>query len=362
MNPLAAQAVVVRAPGGPAVVEEIVVDPPGPGEVLVHVLATGVCHTDLHAKLGHFGREYPMLLGHEATGVVEAVGPGVTRPAIGDKVVLTWRAPCGACGFCVSGRPVRCAKPATAGPRMRTRDGLTLGRVLGLGTFTTRTVVAASQAIPIPADLASEPTSLVGCAVATGVGAVLFAAGVPPGASVAVFGCGAVGASVILGARLAQARRIVAVDVVEGRLAAAARLGATDRVLSGPGLDAARAVRDLTGGGVAFAFEAVGIPETLSAALSSCELGGTCVLIGVPAPGATLSYPMAKLFYSRLRLITTFGGDALPARDFPLLCDFYRSGRLPLDDLVTAKMTLGDVEEAFAMMARGEGLRSVLVL
>jgi S-(hydroxymethyl)mycothiol dehydrogenase len=359
MEPRAAQAVVVHQPGAAPALEEILLDPPGPGEVLVRVVATGVCHTDLHAQRGQFTPDFPILLGHEASGIVEAVGPGVTRPAVGESVVLTWRAPCGECRACVAGRPVRCVKPAVAGPRMRTRGGQPLARVLGLGTFATHTVVHAAQAIPVAADLAPEATCLLGCGVATGVGAVLFAARMPPGATAAVIGCGAVGASVIMGARLAHAARIVAVDLSPARLEAARHLGATDAVLAGAG-DTAKEIRKLTGGGVAWAYEAVGAPETLAMALGACEQGGTCVLIGVPVPGAELRYPMAKLFYSRLTLLTTFGGDALPARDFPLLADWYRRGDLPLDALVTARGGLGDVAEAFAAMTRGEGLRTVL--
>lgn len=363
MNSLTAQAVVVRSAGAPALVEEIVVDPPGPGEVRVRVLAAGVCHTDLHAKLGHFAPEFPYLLGHEAAGIVEAQGPGVTRPEVGETVVLTWRAPCGACRFCMTGRPVHCAKPAVAAPRMRTRDGLSLGRVLGVGSFSTYTVVAAGQAVPIASDLAPESTCLIGCCVATGVGAPLFAAHVPHGATIAVFGCGAVGISVIMGARLAQAGRILAVDLSASRLEAARRFGATDVFLAGPGQpDAAKSIRERTGGGVAFAFEAVGIPETLAQAVAATELGGTAILIGVPAPGAVFTYPMTKLFYSRSSILTTFGGDALPARDFPLFAEWYRAGRLNLDGLVSKRIGLGDVEAAFDAMTRGEGLRQVIAM
>jgi S-(hydroxymethyl)mycothiol dehydrogenase len=360
MHARTAQAVVVRAPGAPAGVEEIAVDPPGEGEVTVRITATGVCHTDLHAKMGQFTREFPMVLGHEATGVVETVGPGVTRPQTGETVVLTWRAPGGECRFCVAGAPVRCARPAVAGPRMRTRDGQPLARVLGLGTFATRTVVAAAQAIPIGRDLDPAAAALIGCAVVTGVGAALWSAKLPPGATVAVHGCGAVGASVIMGAHMAQATRIFAIDLSAPRLEAARRLGATDAILARPGMDAAKAVRDRSGGGVGYAFDAVGLPETLTQTLASCELGGTAVLIGIPPLEKTINYPMARFFYSRLNLLTTFGGDALPARDFPLLAEWFRRGAMRLDELVTSRGTLDDVEQAFAMMSRGEGLRTVL--
>jgi S-(hydroxymethyl)mycothiol dehydrogenase len=359
MDAIRASAVIVRSAGAPAAVEEIIIDPPGPGEVLIQIAASGICHTDLHAKLGAFGREFPYLLGHEATGVVVTQGPGVTRPSVGETVVVTWRAPCGSCRFCTTGRPVRCERPQVAAPRMRTTDGQTLGRVLGVGSFATHTVVAAAQAVPIPAELAAHATCLIGCCVATGVGAVLWCARPQPGAVVAVFGCGAVGASVIMGARLAQARRIIAVDLAAGRLEAARGFGATDVVVGGP--DAVKAVRGLSGGGVELAFEAVGLPETLAQALGAVEVGGTAVLIGVPVPGATLSYPMVKLFHGRQQLLTTWGGDALPARDFPLLAEWYRRGALDLDGLVSKRVGLGDVEAAFADMQRGEGLRQVIV-
>ncbi len=362
MQAISARAVVVREARAPAAVEEIVVDPPGPGEVRLRVLATGVCHTDLHAKLGNFGTEFPYLLGHEATGVVEEVGAGVVRPGIGDVVVLTWRAPCGVCRFCQTGRPVRCAWPAVAGQRLRTKDGAALGRVLGVGSFATHTVVAAGQAIPVAPDLDPRATCLIGCCVATGVGAAVLAARMPPGATCAVFGCGAVGLSVIQGARILGATRIFAVDVTPSRLEAARRMGATDAVLSGPGQpDAAKVIRERSDGGVAYAFEAVGLPATLAQAMAATELGGTAVLIGVPVPGSSLTYPMVKLFYGRTQVLTTFGGDALPARDFPLFFDWYRRGTLPLDELVTARAPLSSVNEAFAAMQRGAGLRTVLV-
>jgi S-(hydroxymethyl)mycothiol dehydrogenase len=356
---LTARGVVVRAPGEPARVEEIVLDPPGPGEVLVKVLATGVCHTDLHAKAGHFGRKFPYLLGHEATGVIEAVGEGVTRPKVGDTVMLNWRAPCYACRFCEAGRLSHCERVVTAGERMRTQDGAALGRVLGLGTFTTHTVVAAAQAVLVDPALPAEATCLIGCGVVTGVGAALYSAKVAPGETVAVFGCGAVGVSVVQGARLARASRIVAVDRVAQKLAMAKTLGATD-VVDASAVDPVKAIRELCGG-VDHAFEAVGLPQTLEQALASCRLAGTCTLIGVPQPTAKATIPMAPFFYGRQTLRATFYGDCVAARDFPLLAAWYRSGDLKLDELVSARIGLDDVEEAFAAMERGEVMRSVIV-
>jgi S-(hydroxymethyl)mycothiol dehydrogenase len=353
-----ARAVIVRTPGAPAEVEEIVLDPPGPGEVLVRIVATGVCHTDLTAQRGQFTREFPLVLGHEAAGVVEAVGDGVIRPRVGDSVVMTWRAPCGACDHCLAGRPVYCAKPAVSGPRMKTKDGALLGRVLGLGTFASHVVVAAAQAVPVPADLKPEATCLIGCAVATGVGAALFAARVEPGASVAVFGCGAVGLSVIQGARLCHAGRIIAVDVAADKLETARHFGATDAV-DGRAGDPAKRIRELCGG-VRYAFEAVGIPAALEQAVASLELGGTCVLIGVPVPGMSFSLPMNRFFFGRATLTTTFGGDALPARDFPRFCAWYRSGALDLDGLVTRVAPLEEAGAALGALERGEAIRTIL--
>ena len=352
--------VVVREPGARAEVEEILVSPPQAGEVLVRVLASGVCHTDLHAKMGHFGRSFPYLLGHEASGVIEAVGEGVTRPKIGDTVMLSWRAPCGRCDFCDAGRPAFCKRPVVAGERLHTGDGAALGRVLGLGTFCSHTVVAAEQAIVCDAQLDPKATCLIGCGVVTGVGAVLFAADVQAGQSVAVFGCGAVGVSVVQGAKLARAGRIIAVDKVAQKLQWARQLGATDTVDVATG-DPVAQIKELCGG-VDHAFEAIGLPDTLAQAVASCRLAGSCTLIGVPHPKAQVTLPMAKLFYGRITLRSTFYGDCLPSRDFPLLADWYRRGDLDLDALVTTTIGIDDVEKAFAAMERGETIRSVITL
>lgn len=360
MSDITAKGVIVREPGGPARVEDMKIEPPGPGEVLVRIIATGVCHTDLHAKLGHFGRKFPYLLGHEATGVIERIGEGVARPAVGDTVMLNWRAPCGACRFCDGGRASHCERPLVAAPRMRTHDGLELGRVLGLGTFCTHTVVAASQAIAVDPALRPEATCLIGCGVVTGVGAALFSAQVEAGQTVAVYGCGAVGMSVILGAKLARASRIIAVDRVAQKLTWAKELGATDVVDASAG-DPVDAIKQLTGG-VDHAFEAVGLAATLEQAMASCRLAGTCTLIGVPNPKAEATVRLAPFFYKRLTLRSTFYGDCLPSRDFPRVAEWYRRGDLDLDKLVTAKISLDDVEDAFAAMKRGEVLRSVIIV
>jgi len=359
-----ARAVVVRSAGAAARLEDVVLDPPGPGEVRLRILATGVCHTDLHARLGNFGAEFPYYLGHEATGVVEELGPGVTAPRVGETVIVNWRAACGECRFCTAGRAAFCARPLVAAAgRMKTADGLTLGRVLGVGSFGTHTIVHARQCVPVAADLPPEATCLIGCGVVTGVGAVLYAAAVRAGATVAVFGCGAVGISVIQGALLAGASRIIAVDIAPRKLEWARQFGATDAVDAREG-DPSKKIRELTGTGVDYAFEAIGLPETLNQALWSCDLGGTCVMIGVPVPGAKVSFPGTKFFYSRATLRATFYGDCLATRDFPLLAGWYRDGRLNLDDLVTARVGLGDAEVAgaFEAMERGEALRTVILV
>ena len=361
MSALTARAVVARRAGEPVRVETIALDPPGPGELVVRVIASGVCHTDLHAKLGNFGTKFPYLLGHEATGVVEALGEGVTAPPVGTTVVLTWRAPCGRCRSCAAGLPQFCVQALTAEPRMRTADGETLGRVLGLGTFATRTVVAAAQAIPVAADLAPEATSLLGCAVGTGVGAVLNAAAVGRGSAVAVFGCGAIGMSVIQGARLAGAGRIVAIDRVARKLEWARAFGATDGV-DAEATDPVARIRELTGTGVAYAFECVGLPRTVQQAMASCDSGGLCVMIGVPAPTAEIPLELARFFYARGHLKATHYGDCLPSRDIPRMAEWYRNGQLDLDRLVSARISLDDVEAAFGAMERGEVLRSVIVM
>lgn len=351
-------AIVVPSPGDAPRVETIAVAPPSEGEVRVRVLASGVCHTDLHAQRGHFGRDFPYLLGHEATGEIEALGEGVERLSVGDRVMLNWRAPCGRCAFCREGRLSHCKRPLVAGERLRRENGDALGRVLGLGTFATHTVVSAGQCVPVASDLSAEATCLIGCGVVTGVGAAMFAAKVGAGQTVAVYGCGAVGLSVVQGAKLSRASRIIAVDKVARKLEWARQLGATDVVDASAG-DPVAAIKELCGG-VDHAFEAVGIPETLAQAVGSCALAGSCTLIGVPHPKAEVTLPMATLFYKRLTVRSTFYGDCVPARDFPLLAEWYRRRELDLDAFVTERIRLEDVPEAFAKMERGETIRSVI--
>jgi S-(hydroxymethyl)mycothiol dehydrogenase len=340
--------------------EEMLIDPPGPGEVLVRVLASGVCHTDLHIVHGLVPEGFPFLLGHEGAGIVEAVGPGVESPREGDHVMLAWRAPCGRCRFCLIGQPHLCAASLNAQKRMRTTDGQVLNPVLGIGTFCTHTVVAAAQAITAPADLSPEKLCLIGCGVATGVCAALNSANVRRGSTVAVFGCGAVGNNIIQGARIANARMIIGVDIEPRKLEWARQFGATHVVNAREGDPVAR-IKDLTGGyGVDYSFEAVGLPETFLQALFSRDLAGTHVQIGVFARDATAQLPLARFFDLGGTIHVGWYGDTLPTRDFPMLADWYRQGILMLDELVTETIGLGDVENAFTRMQRGETLRSVI--
>src|SRR3954471_5207516 len=273
--PITARGAIARTPGAPAAIEEFTIDDPGPNEVLVRILASGVCHTDLGVKSGTYGTDgFPFLLGHEGAGVIQAVGPGVTEHKPGDHVILAWRAPCGRCRFCRAGKPNFCCASLNAEKRMRTQDGQLLNQVLGIGTFCTHTLVHANQAIPYDSALPAAQMSLIGCGVMTGVGAALYAADVQPGTSAAVFGCGGVGDSVIAGAKLAGATTIIAVDLDPRKLEWARGFGATHTVNPNDG-DAVAKIKEITGGnGVNASFEAVGKPQTIETALWCRDLAG----------------------------------------------------------------------------------------
>jgi S-(hydroxymethyl)mycothiol dehydrogenase len=349
-------------PGEPVSIEEFTIDDPGPNEVLVRILASGVCHTDLGVKSGTYGTDgFPFLLGHEGAGVIEAVGPGVTKHRPGDHVILAWRAPCGECRFCRVGRPNFCSASLNAEKRMRTRDGVLLNPVLGIGTFCTHTLVHADQAVAYDPALPAPQMSLIGCGVMTGIGAALYAAGVNPGASVAVFGCGGVGDSVISGAKIAGATKIIAVDVDSRKLEWAREFGATHTVNPREG-DPVAKIKELTGGnGVNYSFEAVGIAETWEQALWCRDLAGICIIIGVPGPGKQLTLDLQRFFDLGGRLGVSWYGDCLPTRDFPMLAEWYRQGQLNLDKIVSRTISLEETEEAFEAMKRGETLRSVIL-
>lgn len=360
--PTEAQGIIARSAGKVPALESFSIDDPRPGEVLVQVQASGVCHTDLMYLDGLVGDDFPYLLGHEGAGIVEAVGPGVQSPTVGDYVILAWRAPCGRCRFCALGAPNLCADSLNAQPRMRTHDGLMLTPALGIGTFCTHTVVAAEQAVAVPPSVPPAQACLIGCGVMTGVGAAFYAANVRRGSTVAVFGCGGVGVSVIQGARLAQARQIIGVDVAQNKLAWAREFGATDTV-DARDSDPVERIHELTGGlGVDYSFESAGLPATLAQALWSRDLAGTCVMIGVHGPDATLELPLQRFFGLGGTFRVSWYGDCLPSRDFPLLCDLYLKGRLMLDEVVTKRITLGDIEQAIDDIHSGQVLRSVIIL
>ncbi len=360
--PLRARGAIARVPGEAVTIEEFTIDDPGPNEVLVRILASGVCHTDLGVKSGTYGTEgFPFLLGHEGAGIIEAVGPGVIQHQVGDPVILAWRAPCGRCRFCRRGQLNLCAASLNAEKRMRTLDGQTLNPVLGIGTFCTHTLVHADQAVAYDPELPAAQMSLIGCGVMTGVGAALYAANVQPGTSVAVFGCGGVGDSVIQGAKLAGATTIIGVDLDPRKLEWAKEFGATHTVNPADGDPVAR-IKELTGGhGVNYSFEAVGLPETWEQALWCRDLAGTCIIIGVVGPGKTLTFDPQRFFDLGGRLGVSWYGDCLPTRDFPLLAEWYRQGQLNLDKLVTRTVSLEETEAAFDAMQRGETLRSIIV-
>ena len=360
--PQQVRAVVSHAVGRPVSVETIVVPDPGPGEAVVAVKACGVCHTDLHYREGGINDEFPFLLGHEAAGVVEAVGDGVTNVAPGDYVVLAWRAPCGTCRSCRRGRPWYCFDSANAAQAMTLADGTKLAPALGIGAFAEKTLVAATQAVKVDPRARPEAAGLIGCGIMAGFGAAANTGHVGRGDTVAVLGCGGVGDAAIAAAALAGARTIIAVDLDDRKLEWAKRFGATHTVNAGAG-DVVEAIRELTeGNGADLVVEAVGRPETYRQAFYARDLAGTLVQVGVPTPEMTVELPLIELFGRGGALKSSWYGDCLPTRDFPALIDLYLSGKLDLDGFVTETIPLDGVEDAFARMQHGDVLRSVVVL
>ena len=360
--PHAVRGVISRAKGQPVTIETILVPDPGPGEALVQVQACGVCHTDLHYREGGINDDFPFLLGHEAAGVVEAVGPDVTEVAPGDYVILNWRAVCGQCRACLRGEPWYCFNTHNATQKMTLEDGTELSPALGIGAFADKTLVAAGQCTKVDAAAPPEVAGLLGCGVMAGIGAAINTGAVTRGDTVAVIGCGGVGDAAIAGSRLAGARTIIAVDVDDRKLAQARELGATHTVNS-RNADPVEAIQGLTGGfGADVVIEAVGRPETYKQAFYARDLAGTVVLVGVPTPEMKLELPLLDVFGRGGALKSSWYGDCLPSRDFPMLIDLYLQGRMPLEKFVSEKIGLGDVEAAFAKMGRGEVLRSVVML
>ena len=360
--PQTVRGVVAKAKGRPVTIEEVVIPDPGPGEAVVAVAACGVCHTDLHYREGAINDEFPFLLGHEAAGTVEAVGEGVTNVAPGDYVVLAWRAPCGTCRSCRRGRPWYCFESANAAQPMTLSDGTALSPALGIGAFVEKTLVAAGQAVKIDPAAPPQAAGLIGCGVMAGFGAAVNTGGVTRGDTVAVIGCGGVGDAAIAASALAGARIVIAVDTDPRKLELAIHFGATHTVNASTE-DVVEAVKALTDGfGADVVVEAVGRPETYRQAFFARDLAGTLVQVGVPDPSMTIELPMIELFGRGGALKSSWYGDCLPTRDFPMMIDLYLKGRLDLDRFVTETIPLSGVEEAFARMERGEVLRSVVVL
>ena len=355
----------VIAPGKdePVRVETIVVPDPGPGEAVVKVQACGVCHTDLHYKQGGISDDFPFLLGHEASGIVESVGEGVTDVAPGDFVILNWRAVCGNCRACLRGRPWYCFNTHNAKQKMTLAStGQELSPALGIGAFADKTLVAAGQCTKVDPAVSPAVAGLLGCGVMAGIGAAINTGNVGRGDTVAVIGCGGVGDAAIAGSRLAGAARIIAVDIDDRKLEKARSMGATHTVNSKSN-DAVEAIRELTGGfGADVVIEAVGHPETYKQAFYARDLAGTVVLVGVPTPEMKLELPLLDVFGRGGSLKSSWYGDCLPSRDFPMLIDLHQQGRLDLGAFVTETIQLDEVEKAFERMHGGDVLRSVVVL
>jgi S-(hydroxymethyl)mycothiol dehydrogenase len=354
--------VVAMAKGEPVSLVTIVVPDPGPGEAVVRVQACGVCHTDLHYREGGINDEFPFLLGHEAAGIVEAVGDDVTSVAPGDFVVLNWRAVCGQCRACTRGRPWYCFATHNATQKMTLVDGTPLTPALGIGAFAEKTLVAAGQCTKVDPAARPEAVGLLGCGVMAGLGSAMLTGEVGTGDSVAVFGCGGVGCAAVAGAGLAGASKVIAVDLDPGKLELARQFGATDLVDASKE-DVVEAVRALTGGnGADVCIEAVGNPKVMEQAFYARDLAGTLVQVGVPTPDMRIDLPMIEFFGRGGQLRPSWYGDCLPSRDFPVMVDLYLQGRLDLDRFVSETIALDGIEEAFHRMERGEVLRSVVTI
>ncbi|MEO6513030.1 MAG: S-(hydroxymethyl)mycothiol dehydrogenase [Nocardioides sp.] len=364
------RAVVARAKGEPVTIEMINVPDPGPGEAVVKIQACGVCHTDLHYREGGINDEFPFLLGHEAAGIVEAVGEGVTDVAPGDFVILNWRAVCGECRACNRGEPQYCFATHNATQKMTLEDGTELSPALGIGAFAEKTLVASGQCTKVDEDARPAAVGLLGCGVMAGLGAAINTGNVGRGSTVAVIGCGGVGMAAIAGSALAGASRIIAVDIDDRKLEQALTMGATHTVNS-KDTDPVAAIRELTPppdgtgheGGADVVIDAVGRPETWKQAFYARDLAGTVVLVGVPTPDMKIpDIPLIDVFGRGGALKSSWYGDCLPSRDFPMLVELYQQGRLDLDAFVSEEIGLGDVEAAFDKMHEGTVLRSVVVL
>src|SRR5687767_5636528 len=361
------KAVVAHGKGQPVTIETINVPDPGPGEAVVKVQACGVCHTDLHYREGGINDDFPFLLGHEAAGVVESVGAGVTGLEVGDFVVLNWRAVCGSCRACQRGEPWYCFATHNASQKMTLADGTELSPALGIGAFAEKTLVAAGQCTKVDPSARAAAVGLLGCGVMAGLGAAINTGSVSRGKSVAVIGCGGVGVAAVAGSALVGASPIIAVDIDARKLETAKRMGATHTVDSSstdPVEEIKRICAEHYDGadGADVVVEAVGRPETWKQAFYARDLAGTVVLVGVPTPDMTLQMPLIDFFSRGGSLKSSWYGDCLPERDFPTLISLYLQGRLPLEKFVSERIGLDGIEDAFHKMHAGEVLRSVVIL
>jgi S-(hydroxymethyl)glutathione dehydrogenase/alcohol dehydrogenase len=372
MAPIAIRAAVLERPGSEPRIEELTLDDPRSGEIRVRMVASGVCHSDLHVRDGEWDRPGPIVMGHEGAGIVEAVGPGVDASSgleVGRLVALAWLVPCGACRSCLAGRIWECPVSPSYTHRMpdgttrarRANDGTDVLTYCAIGTMAEAQVVSAGAAIPMPDRTPPEVAALIGCCVATGVGAVTKTLPVEPGSSVAVIGLGGVGLSAVMGSAVAGAGRIIAVDRVSTKLDLARAVGATDAVLAGddPAATAA-AIREATDGGPDVCVEAIGLPSTVELAIACLPTGGSALLVGMTPLGVRASFEVFPFVDGARRIVGSNYGSAVPSVDFPRYAALHLEGRLPIDRLVTGRIALDDLEPAFERMRRGEGVRSVI--
>ena len=360
--PSTVKGVISRVKNEPVELVDIVIPDPGPNDVVVRIQACGVCHTDLAYREGGINDEYPFLLGHEAAGIVETVGERVTHVEEGDFVVLNWRAVCGECRACKRGEPKYCFDTHNASTPMTLTDGTELSPALGIGAFAEKTLVHEGQCTKVDASEDPAVAGLLGCGVMAGMGAAMNTGEIKRGESVAVIGCGGVGIAAIAGAKLAGASKIIAVDIDPTKLEWAKDFGATD-VINSKDSDPVEGIQELTGGfGADVVVDAVGIPATYKQAFYARDLAGRVVLVGVPTPDMTLEMPLLDFFSRGGALKSSWYGDCLPERDFPMLVDLHLDGRLPLDKFVTERISIDAVEQAFESMKAGKVLRSVVEL
>ncbi|NUU06498.1 Zn-dependent alcohol dehydrogenase [Leifsonia sp. C5G2] len=363
------QAVIFTEPSAPIEFTEVELAAPAPGEVRVKIAAAGVCHSDLHVKRGEWDAPAPLVMGHEGSGVVTELGEGVTSLAVGDHVVLSWVPPCGECRYCRSGHEARCQKVATIvapkgvlfdGTSRLSRDGETVHHYLGVSSFAEEVVVPASGAVKVRDDAPLDVIAVVGCAVATGVGAVLNTAAVEPGSTVVVIGCGGVGLNVVQGAKLAGAERIVAIDVLADKTQMALQFGATDRIDASKA-DAVEQLFELIPDGVDYAFDAIGRTSTTEQAIRMLGLGGAAVIVGLPPTGAKASFEPLVLAEADQRILGSNYGSVRPSIDIPALVDRYMDGQLKLDPLISGRRPLAEAAEAFDDLEAGSVLRTLLI-